>query len=230
MKRCEAEPPTSSRAWNSIQFLELAYDDYIAARTLFLGNMLPQACALAATCVEKYFKAIVAIRGNRCEGHLTKRLFKSIENYQPRLYGDLNMDFLEFLSLAYELRYLDNKEAGFGIVINKYRSLAELDRTISLIDKGFDLKAGDKPIQTPFCRQVAAKSEPLLRENATLLGIPRNDYFRKTNHVFEIQVAPDGRIIKATYQTEGVRDDGSFLKKPDLPDPARPSKGKLSCG
>jgi HEPN domain-containing protein len=226
----EVQENVTSRGLNVITFLRLAFDDYVAARTLFLNNMLPQACALAATSVEKHLKAILAVRGNRCPGHLTSRLFNSLENYQPELYRNLNIDYLKFLSQAYELRYLDDKKPGFGLVINKYRALAELDRMIPEIEKGFNLQSGGEPIQTPLRQGITKKTELLFQENHMLQRIPKGEYFRKINDVFELLVAPDGRIITATYKTQGVNDNGSFLKTPELPDPSRPSKGRLSGG
>jgi len=226
----DQEVRNKSKAWGVVNFLSLAYDDYVAARALFLNNMLPQGCALAATSVEKYLKALIAIRGNSCHGHLSKRLFKNVENYQPNLWEDLNSDYLEFLAKAYELRYLDNKETGFGIVINKYRCLAELDRTIALIDKGFELKVGTKPFKTRFQTESQAKSEALCKENGLLLGIPKDVYFRKENHVLEMWVGLDGKIWTLKYVTKYVQDIGSFMKQPQVSLTATGLRGQVTGG
>ncbi len=42
------------RYQKSTDFLDLAHDDYIAARLLLRSGLLPQGVAVAATAVEKY--------------------------------------------------------------------------------------------------------------------------------------------------------------------------------
>ena len=69
-------------------FINLAFKDYIAARALLntdLAELALGGAILASTCIEKYFKAIMAFRGNRTSKHLSKALVNSIKNYDPKL-------------------------------------------------------------------------------------------------------------------------------------------------
>lgn len=133
-----------------LSFVNLGYQDYLSARLLLLNGFLPQGTGLAATAVEKMLKGVILIKGNRCKGHLEKNLFNAIKNQQPNLYNDLNIDFIKFLKKAYKLRYHDDKKDKFGIVINQYRTLAELDKLIPIIDSGFKISRGEVEQKTSY--------------------------------------------------------------------------------
>ncbi|GAB4198892.1 MAG: hypothetical protein Tsb002_34060 [Wenzhouxiangellaceae bacterium] len=92
-------------------FLDLAQGDYLAARLLLINELLPQGAQQAATAVEKLFKALVLVKGNRCKGHLEQNLINNVKNKFPILYSELNEDYVKFLRKAYKLRYQDDNEA-----------------------------------------------------------------------------------------------------------------------
>lgn len=62
-------------------FLEDAVNDYIASRTLFLAQLPVQASILSSTAIEKLVKAILAINGNECKGHLKKAHRQALKNF-----------------------------------------------------------------------------------------------------------------------------------------------------
>lgn len=79
-----------------------------AASQLWVGNLVWPACALAATSVEKYCKAIVAIKEKKLppSKHLTRSLIRQLGNaVRPGIFDVINRDFLEHLRELYDLRY-----------------------------------------------------------------------------------------------------------------------------
>jgi hypothetical protein len=83
------------RIEDAFNFLDLAFHDYLAARTLFLNSQLPQGAILASTSIEKYFKAIISARGNACQKHLGKALVRAFRNTFRELFAALNKEFIE---------------------------------------------------------------------------------------------------------------------------------------
>lgn len=218
------------RGVDVLSFANLGFADYIASRVLFLHGHLPQAAALAATAVEKYFKSILTVRGEVARGHLSARLIRSIENYQPRLYADLDPDFLRFLDRAYELRYLDSIKPGYNIVISQFRVLAALDHTIETIDRGFSVARSGTPVESAFRQAVTTQNDDLLRENRVLLGVPPEIYALRENRVFELRVVDAGSLISVNYVVGGVRIDGGFLDREACVVGADPTRMELSRG
>jgi hypothetical protein len=72
-----------------------------------VGNLIWPACALAATSVEKYCKAIVAIKEKSLPlpKHLTRGLINQLGNAVPGIFSVINKDFVERLRELYDLRY-----------------------------------------------------------------------------------------------------------------------------
>ena len=85
------------RVRDVISFLNLGFKDYLAARVLLNLGLLLQGATLASTSIEKYFKAIIAFRGNVSKGHLKGAHLRSVKNLDPNLYASLNESFLRFL-------------------------------------------------------------------------------------------------------------------------------------
>lgn len=198
------------------EFCSLAFGDYLAARTLLLAELLPQGAGMAATAVEKIFKAILSVRGENVSGHLKTALINSIKNYQPALFAQLRPDFLEFLIAAYNLRYLDNLRAGHSLVISKYRTLAEIDRTMCIIFSGLEVKQGESRSLLPFEQARMQKNTLLMTENYFIEDWSTTRYFTRQNFVQEIKVFGPYESINATYRTEFGVDSGPFVKPVNL--------------
>ena len=64
----------------AVEFLNIAYKDYLGARVLLNSGLLPQGAVLASTAVEKYFKAILSFGGSEARGHLSR---KHINGFYP---------------------------------------------------------------------------------------------------------------------------------------------------
>lgn len=198
------------------QFLVLAYGDYLAARLLLLNDLLPQSIQQAATAVEKLFKALVLIKGNRCKGHLEKNLTNNVKNKYPELYANLNEDFIKFLRKGYKLRYHDDKGTKYTLVINQFRTLAELDILMHKVNLGFTVKSEDSNQNTPYQQGLEQKDLLLFKDNHILNKIPLLQYFQRENRVFEISFENGTSVISAQYSTVAVNANGSFLKPVDL--------------
>ncbi|QQS54341.1 MAG: HEPN domain-containing protein [Candidatus Competibacteraceae bacterium] len=77
----------------STDFLDLAQDDYVAARLLLRSGFLPQGVVVAATAVEKYLKAALAVKKYYSKKHLDSGLIQIVEKLFPDLSSALNTDF-----------------------------------------------------------------------------------------------------------------------------------------
>ena len=220
----------SGRVSRFREFYNLAFGDYLAARTLLLAELLPQGAGMAATAVEKIFKAILAVRGERASGHLKTALLNSIKNYQPALYAQLRPDFLEFLIAAYDLRYLDNLRAGHSLVISKYRTLAEIDRTMCTAFSGVGVMEGESRSHLPFEREKANNNPLLIRENYFIEDGSTARYFERENFIQEIKVFGPYESVDVTYRTGFGGNSGSFTKPVNLVKHEAGLKGVLSGG
>lgn len=212
------------------EFYSLAFGDYLAARTLLLAELLPQGAGMVATAVEKIFKAILSIRGERAGGHLKSALLNSIKNYQPELYSQLKPDFLNFLMAAYDLRYLDNLSAGRSLVISKYRTLAEADRTMCIIFSGLQVSRGTVLSPLPFHRAKAERLPSLTTENYFLEDGSTDRYFNRENFVQEIKVFGPYEAVDANYRTACGSNIGAFTKPVNLERKDNELRGQLSGG
>lgn len=199
-----------------LDFLRLAYDDYIAARSLLLNGLLRPAAVSASTALEKELKAVLLEKHIQMKGHLLK-LLKPARNQQRSLYIKINEHhFMEFLAKAYVLRYRDDIKLPYSLVINQFRTLAKLDEVMHVIDSGFKLTQGNTRLTTPYQQAVANKDSQLYEDNYVLLKLPKQALFQRCNKVFEISIDRNGRELSASYETEAVNDHGSFIKEVDI--------------
>jgi hypothetical protein len=132
------------------KFLMLAFNDYLAARALFLNCLLSQGAILASTSIEKYFKAIISLKGNACQKHLGRPLVNALRNAFRELFAALNNEFMGFLEKAYKLRYVDDLEKDFNLCISKRKTLAELDFTVAEIENRLVREQEGKAVETLY--------------------------------------------------------------------------------
>lgn len=198
---------------DALAFLNLAFGDYVSSRVLLLQGLLPQGAGMAATAVEKYLKAILAVQGQVVRGHLTQRLLRTIENHQPKLHADLNIDFINYLARAYTLRYFDNLHPGFNIVVSQFRTLAALDVMVAVIDHGFDVQRDGTALDTAYRAAVKSGNAELRQDNIVLSELSLADLASKENRVYELRVTDLGGSIAVEYVVAGVRLDGGYLDR-----------------
>jgi HEPN domain-containing protein len=198
-----------------LNFLSIAFDDYIAARLLLRNRLLAQGVELASTSVEKYIKAILALKKQYPKKlHLEKKLISMLVQHHKYLYDSLDHDFLEFLSRGYKLRYAATESQGFSLVINQYATLYALDKIIKEIDAGFIFKSSS--IITPFRSAVLENDNRVITDNLPLGTISIADFKNKTNHVQEIKIGAKLDVLFVRYDTDGVNMPEIFNKKSDI--------------
>jgi hypothetical protein len=210
-KKTRSADPQKAQAVRN--FINLAFKDYIAARALLNTDRAELALGgaiLASTCIEKYFKAIVAFRGNKTSKHLCKALVNSIRNYDPKLYSLLNKSFLEFLQKCYQLRYLDTLPPGFTIGIVSRQVLAELDFTVHEIQKRFRFEQNNKPVEMPYDVYSRDKNPLVFDNNYLLQGLDRTEFIECEVSRYALKLDKSGKLIEVFYTTTG-KDNGDFL-------------------
>jgi len=202
-----------AQALRANYWMNLGLKDYIAARTLLTREHLElQGSILASTCIEKYFKAIVTFRGMTVRRHLSRALINSVRNYDPKLFASLSSSYVEFVRKCYELRYLDTIKPGFNLHINRRKSLAELDFTVSEIQKRIKMGSGTQEIKTLYQSYLEAKHPLLFADNYLLQEISKKSFVEEEDSVYEMRLldGPPG-ILEAYYRTKDTRDDREFL-------------------
>lgn len=200
----------------TVNFLGLALDDYRAARLLLREGLLAPGAAVAATAVEKELKAALAMKGVFTKKHLDPSLLALAIRHLPDLAGKIDADFVKFLGKAFNLRYATIDAAGFGIVINQNRTLAELDATILTIDSGFRITQDGIAYTTPLQQALATNDPMIVVDNVPLKKISWGDFADRPNKMLELRVGAKLRTLLVTYQTEGLNIIGDFSKNTDM--------------
>jgi hypothetical protein len=91
-----------------VEYLNLAFKDYIAARMLLNNNMLLQGAGLASSAIEKYLKAYALFAGKPLRRHLDPEFIESLKN-GPGIPPYLSENFLlNSTSLSPSLRVLSH--------------------------------------------------------------------------------------------------------------------------
>lgn len=203
----------SESGQKTADFLNIAYKDYLAARILLNSNLPVQGAVLASTTIEKYFKAIMAVSGNESSGHLKRSHFNAVKNFDSKLWGALNKEFLELLQKVYALRYLDDLKQNFNLVIASREFLAELDYTVFTIQKKFKLKKGQKDVVTIFDEHLAKKDSRLFLNNHCLSGIQKQEFIiAESQFMYEVRKCPLYGFIEINYVTAPLPSDGKFMR------------------
>lgn len=199
-------------AKKSLQWVNWADNEYIATRQLLLSDLLIQGSSLSNTSIEKYFKALFVILGLEIpkgfKGHSICNLYDEIKKKGIKL--EINEEYLALLFKSYRLRYPDDLELGFNIVLNKTKLLAELDHTVYEIRKGFNFKNTDKKIITRIDQLNEEKEPILLNKNCCFGNYDRAGLFEENCFCYELRVLEQNTILEVSYFTIGVDDDGKF--------------------
>ncbi len=194
-------------------FLNIAYNDYLAARVLINNELLVQGAVLASTAIEKYFKAILAFRGNESIGHLKKAHFNAVKNFSPELWADLNEEFIQLLQRAYCLRYQDKLEKNFNLVIASREFLAELDFTALKIQNSFHITKEEKDAVLAYQQGINNMDSRIYYNNYLLTGIDKQSFIAAEDQVvYEIRKCPIKGLIETTYIASAGASDGKFMR------------------
>lgn len=186
----------------SLGYLQVAYNDYIAARVLLNRNYTIQGAMYASTAIEKYFKAVISLQtGEKTRGHFDK--FEPIKEAMDRIgYGIIfeRIDplFLEILTKAYILRYYDNIEKEpMTISFFKNQFLGELDGAVELFERLFkdiskeDDNGNKEQILSPLKMDFKKGNPDLTENNWVTMKIDKNKFMEANCEAFAIHIHPD---------------------------------------
>lgn len=195
-----------------LDFLNLGFKDYLAARVLLNNGLCLQGAILASTAVEKYFKALLSIRGECPDGHLRKAHLNSVRNFAPEMYRSLNESFLTFLQRCYKLRYLDQIPEHFNLGVGARMVLAELDITIDTIQASIRLRdQSGQEIRTPHRDAIERKNPHFFLNNHLVSGITKQEFLKAPDTWYGMRIRPLEGILEVEYSTYESRSDGNFL-------------------
>lgn len=195
-------------------FFNIAYYDYVAARTLFNHNQLYRAIILANTSIEKYFKVYLAINGASAKTHNVNELFIKTQKFDPTLKAKINIEFIGLITKAYHMRYFDDKlfsKSEFDLCVCKYKTLAELDETVAFIENSWIVRKNGQPLKRRFHSDVEAKESALYENNFFLNGIDKTKYIEVEELVYEIRNTKQEGVAETYYTTLESKNDGKFL-------------------
>lgn len=180
---------------NALNFVTLAFEDYIAARLLLNNNFAQQGATLASSALEKYFKALLCgldVKFRKI--HLDKlseikSLFAKTD--YSILFNHLDENFLFTLSQAYKFRYYDNIKGSdsFGFFVNQL--LGELDFSIDLIESLMTFNDDNGIIHTAYKRAVVEQNENLLLNNYVLNKIEKIDFMQQKSQAYGLYFDPE---------------------------------------
>lgn len=203
-----------------------AFEDYIAARLLLINGLLSQGCILANTAIEKYFKGMIAILGEKIPRHhdiSVKRYQNTIKSNYRIIHKIINYEFIQFLAKTYKLRYLDEVEENFNLTIIKNKTLAELDYIVKNIEERFKITSTTKPDGKKMYEDYKDNKNPYLyMNNYYLIKQDKKQFIEQRGIVYEIRKFSNGSVMQMTYYTDEIIDDGKFIYealKPKSEDP-----------
>ena len=196
-----------------LRWLEWAGNDYIAARLLFLNNLLVQGSGLSNTTIEKYLKTLYFFydlqfpRGY--EGHDVCILYEKLKKDKGLQLG-INEEYLPLLFKSYSLRYPDELKTGFNIVLCKTKLLAELDRTVYEIEKLFSFEVAGKKVETTIESLLKTGNPILLTKNCYFGDYDRGTLFKEKSPCAEIRVFGKGTLVQSFIFHDGNIDNEKF--------------------
>ncbi|MDM5264835.1 HEPN domain-containing protein [Bacillus wiedmannii] len=197
-------------------FFNIAYQDYLAARTLFNQDQLYRAIILANTAIEKYFKVFLAMQGRSLRTHNVSKLFKAVKEFDSRLKNIINNEFIELISLAYHMRYFDdslftNQNQEFHLHVCKNKSLAELDEIVYHIENSWTFRSDNKVLKRKFQIDIENQEKLLFENNFKLNRIDKTKFIEQEESVYQIQNTRTHGVIEAYYKTSQSKNDGKFI-------------------
>jgi len=205
----------STTGLSVLDYFTNAYSVYISARILILNDRLRDACFLANTSIEKYIKGLITIHGDTVPRHhdlTSSKLLNPLKNKHKAFYNQLNQDFLTFLSLAYQMRYLDSLALDFNIVILKRKTLAELDKVVTFIEENVSIVNSKRPDGTKhYLLDKENKNPHLWTGNYFLNNIDQREFVNKENLVYEARKTQTSGMMEVIYTTLQPAFDRPFI-------------------
>jgi len=217
-KKTKLSTSKPDRVGEILDYLHIGFKDYVAARTLLRAGLPIQGSGTASTAVEKYIKALLALRGNRAHGHLRSAHTNALRHMLPETWAQLNPSFLTFLQRCYTLRYADNIKPGFNLVAFSREVLAELDHTILLLAKPFRFtRPSGEVIQTAMDRAIQLRAPVLFDDNHVLLGQDKRSFLSIEDKACAIRHRGVEGLLEAEFIALSSPTDGNFTREALVP-------------
>ena len=194
-----------------VTWLGWADKDYVASRRLLLKAYLPQGAALANTALEKYFKTLLLLAGEKVpKVHDISALHEQLITVFPKL-PEVNRTYLALLGKAYELRYPDALKPGFSVSLSQAKTLTELDRTVYQIRRGFKFnRSSGRAVELWMDARIAEGAPDLIEANCYFGNADRPKVFEQFPHYYEMRVVSEDDILEVYYEAVAAPDDGLF--------------------
>lgn len=183
----------------------MAYNDYIAARNLLNCGLFHQAEFFINTCIEKELKAYLFAHNIKVKfSHDTVKLLKSIIQIESIDWiNEINSEFIDAINNIYSSRYFEKLEPGYNFVINRNKFLAELDFTYSFLESKtlINLINNDELnlSNSRFQESINNKNPLIFLNNYILNNIPKDDFLRKPDIVYEFRITSIHQAIQGEY-------------------------------
>jgi HEPN domain-containing protein len=200
-----------------LHWLTWADTDYLAARKLLMDGLLVQGASLANTAVEKYLKALITLHGKTVVRiHNPLAIYLKVKEQGSSL--QLDESFLELLGKSYEMRYPDDIEDGYNLVLSQALVLDALDQTVKSIADRVTIKNVDGAIKRKLDLLVEQRSPQLFSMNTALGSITKDALLSQPSLVFECRFLV-GNYLGAEYVTQQIGDASfgreAFIQKSD---------------
>ncbi|MBI5461290.1 MAG: hypothetical protein HY941_03800 [Gammaproteobacteria bacterium] len=207
-----------ARVSRALEFTGLGYKDYIGARALLLEQLPLQGATLGSSAVEKYIKALLAIRGENTQGHLKKSHISSLKNFLPDLAKKLNMEFLDFLRKCYTLRYTDGLPPDYNLSVYARETLAELDHTVFSMEYQMNFHRSDgAEVITMYRNALKNGNKLLLVENHVLMKEDKSHFLSKPDVAYGMRNRPSEGILEIEFRVYESPKDGKFCRAAVVP-------------
>lgn len=218
MSRKRTSTSDPERVQRIIDFLALGFNDYVGARTLLRASLPIQGATLASTAVEKYAKALMAVRGNSARGHLKQAHFNALQSDWPALWATLNPSFLLFLQRCYQLRYTEDLQPGFNLVAYSREVLAEIDHTVARFQEQLRFtRPPDQVVATSFDNAVQRRMPKLFDDNHVLLKQDRATFLGAPDSASAIRHRGAEGILEVDFTVPHSPTDGDFEREALIP-------------
>jgi len=181
-------------------FINFAFHDYIASRTLLQKGLASQGSILGITAMEKLLKAIcllyeeeIVVGGG---GHSLAIMVDKVKAKDSTLFTDDDEKFLKFINKAYKLRYPDNLDSEFVLNLPSLKILENLDKVFCRLtesDKIIELNP-DKKMYDAY----KSKNNPLLINKNVHFDSQLKNKLSEENQKYAIYES-DGKILKETF-------------------------------
>jgi len=201
----------------TLHWLTWADNDYVAARRLLLDGLLVQGASLANTAIEKYLKALLVFQNKKViHGHKPLSVYQEVRrNGSLRL----NESFLGLLEQSYEMRYPDDLDDGYNIVLSQALILDALDQTVKTISDRIAFKNGNgDPIKRNLDVLIEKRDPRMVSQNTALGTITKEALLNQASLVFECRILNKNHL-GAEYLTEQIKDEAfgreAFVQESD---------------